>query len=473
MKRIPLDIAVTNLVHAPWNPRAAITPSDVADLTESIRADGLIQRIAVISDPDAGNYVVIAGNRRLVACKAAGMDEVPCELLDVDEQTAKRMTLIENLQRCDVDPLMEADLIHGLTSDGMTIAAIAAETGRGEKWVWRRQQLVHLHPAWRQSVAAGRNISVDCLERVASYPAGVQEEARRTVDFDMVRGQIKWEHVERVFRRLVRDLDAAAFKREACVKCPNNSANAPTLFDLEPAKNGKRPKFGECLCAECFERKVDEHISGRIDWAKAHGHEVLTVKDQYSIPNSWSTSDKPTDTNTVLYIYRDYAGRKCMSWGQPQRQESEEDAEKAKIEKEQKRVKRQQGEVCAKVSTWIGGNAERFREIVSGSFSRAIKSSSSITQYHALALCQTFEAHDFNTGASAMEVAEEVVRGGSADLSSAEMDEFSDELGGSIQAGLTTYGREQFALRLLEVFPELREVVTPEEVELLGKKINY
>ena len=169
MNRTPLEIHEEDLVHAPWNPRAAITPADVADLTESIKKDGLIQRLAVIADKDDGHYVVIAGNRRLVACRAAGLAFIPCELLDVDIQTAKRMTLIENLQRKDVDPLMEADLIHGLTTDGMTIAEIATETGRGDKWVWRRQQLVHLNKVWRDLVSKGINFTVDCLERVASY----------------------------------------------------------------------------------------------------------------------------------------------------------------------------------------------------------------------------------------------------------------------------------------------------------------
>lgn len=470
MNRTPLDIDARNLVHAPWNPRAAITPSDVADLTESIRTDGLIQRIAVISDPETGRYVVIAGNRRLVACRAAGVTDIPCEVLDVDIQTAKRMTLIENLQRCDVDPLMEADLIHGLTSDGMTIAAIAAETGRGEKWVWRRQQLVHLHQVWREVVAKGRSVSVDCLERVASYPESVQVEALKAADLDIVQGQVKWSNLERLFGRLCRELDSASFNRNACERCPNNSANAPMLFDLEPAKNGKRQKFGTCMCGDCFERKVGEHIEERSEWAKAHGHEVVKVKDQYSVPQYWSTSEGPTDENTVLYLYLDYSGRRCMAWGKPKPPAPEVDAEKVRREKELKKLEKRRREVCSKISEWIGENGERFREIVSESFARAIKSSSSVTQYHALALCQALGSHDFDSGATAQDVAEDVVRDGSADMSPEQMDEFSDELGGEIRSGLESWGREDYARRMLAMFPEMREAVTPEEIEILTDK---
>ena len=160
MKRTPIEVKGIQLRHAPWNPRAAISPESVEDLTASIRTDGLIQRLAVVVDPDKSlgldgyeHYIVIAGNRRFVACVQAGLDSIPVEVMDVDIQTAKRMTLIENLQRRDVDPLMEAELIRGLTEDGMTIEQIAAETGRGEKWVWRRQQLTALSQKWRDVVA--------------------------------------------------------------------------------------------------------------------------------------------------------------------------------------------------------------------------------------------------------------------------------------------------------------------------------
>ena len=470
MNRTPLEIHEEDLVHAPWNPRAAITPSDVADLTESIRKDGLIQRLAVIADKDAGHYVVIAGNRRLVACRAAGLCFIPCELLDVDIQTAKRMTLIENLQRKDVDPLMEADLIHGLTSDGMTIAEIATETGRGDKWVWRRQQLVHLNKIWRDLVSKGINFTVDCLERVASYPESVQVEAAKAVPMENLQGQVKWSNIERMFERLCRELESAEFNRKACERCPNNSANAPMLFDLEPAKNGKRRRFGTCMCGDCFERKVEEHVEDVRVWAIAHGHEVVTVKELYNIYQYWLRSEKPTDENKVLYLFRDYSGRSCMAWGRPKPKEAEEDAGKVRQEQEQKKLVKMRRAVCAKMSGWMDKNRDRFREIVSESFARAIRNSSSVTQYHALALCQAFLNEDFDADASAEDMAEVIVKRGSGDMSPEQMDGFSDELGGDLRRALESYECEDYALKILDVFPEMREAVTTEDIETLTNK---
>ena len=470
MNRTPLEIHEEDLVHAPWNPRAAITPADVADLTESIKKDGLIQRLAVIADKDAGHYVVIAGNRRLVACRAAGLAFIPCELLDVDIQTAKRMTLIENLQRKDVDPLMEADLIHGLTTDGMTISEIATETGRGDKWVWRRQQLVHLNKVWRDLVSKGINFTVDCLERVASYPESVQVEAVKAVPMESFQGQVKWSNIDREFDRLCRELDSAEFSRKACERCPNNSANAPMLFDLEPAQNGKRRRFGTCLCGDCFERKVEEHVEDVRVWAIAHGHEVVTVKDLYAIYQYWNRSEKPTDENKVLYLFRDYSGRSCMAWGKPKPKDPEVDAEKVRQEQEQKKLVKMRREVCAKMSGWMDKNRDRFREIVSESFARAIRNSSSVTQYHALALCQAFLNEYFDADASAEKMAEVVVKQGSGDMSPEQMDGFSDKLGSDLMCALESYECEDYARKILDVFPEMREAVPTEDIETLINK---
>ena len=470
MNRTPLEIHEEDLVHAPWNPRAAITPADVADLTESIKKDGLIQRLVVIADKDAGHYVVIAGNRRLVACRAAGLCFIPCELLDVDIQTAKRMTLIENLQRKDVDPLMEADLIHGLTSDGMTIAEIAAETGRGDKWVWRRQQLVHLHQVWRDLVSKGIKFSVDCLERVASYPESVQVEAVKDVPMEDLQGQVKWSNIDRMFERLCRELESAEFNRKACERCPNNSANAPMLFDLEPAKKGKRRRCGTCMCGDCFERKIEEHVEDVRVWAIAHGHEVVTVKELYNIYQYWLRSEKPTDENTVLYLFRDYSGRSCMAWGRPKPKEAEEDAEKVRQEQEQKKLVKMRRAVCAKMSGWMDKNRDRFREIVSESFARAIRNSSSVTQYHALALCQAFGIYNLYADESEQNVAEGVVKQGSGDMSPEQMDEFSDELGDALRHRLETYDCVDVARMILDIFQEMREAVTTEDIETLTNK---
>lgn len=93
IEREPVTLPIARLSLAPWNPRGEITEESVADLIPTIKSKGLIQRIAVVwdwaSDGDDLHYIVVAGNRRLVACRAAGLKEVPCELFKCTEAVAR------------------------------------------------------------------------------------------------------------------------------------------------------------------------------------------------------------------------------------------------------------------------------------------------------------------------------------------------------------------------------------------------
>ena len=122
------------------------------------------------------------------------------------------------------------------------------------------------------------------------------------------------------------------------------------------------------------------------------------------------------------------------------------------------------------MSGWIEKNGGRFREIISESFSRAIRNSSSVTQYHALALCQAFLNEGFDADASAEEMAEVVVKQGSGDMSPEQMDVFSDELGDDLRRALESYECVDYARKILDVFPEMREAVPTEDIETLTKK---
>ena len=359
MKRTPIEVKGIQLRHAPWNPRAAISPESVEDLTASIRTDGLIQRLAVVVDPDKSlgldgyeHYIVIAGNRRFVACVQAGLDSIPVEVMDVDIQTAKRMTLIENLQRRDVDPLMEAELIRGLTDDGMTIEQIAAETGRGEKWVWRRQQLTALSQKWRDVVANSTTpFSVDCLEHVARYSQEIQDKALGSISFYTHEGIFKWRDFSRMFNELTRDLSKVEFARNNCTHCPNNSANAPMLFDVVPQRNGKPAKWGTCLCASCFDKKSNDAVELKIKTAKDLGHRVVTVNHSWDA--GYNTRSTPDEEHNVLYVWDEFGKKKC-AYGVPKSGGGSSDAVKTEEDKERKRREKAQKKLLKQAIGFIG-----------------------------------------------------------------------------------------------------------------------
>lgn len=304
------EIAVDLLKVAPWNPRGKITPESVSDLVKSIGSLGVIQPLVAMLDKD-NNATLIAGHRRLVAAKLAGLESVPCDILKgVDEATARRMTFIENLQRRDADPLLESELVGSLVKSGMKQDEIAAETGRGREWVARRLNLSRLSKSWRQRVAKGEQITTDCLEHVAAYPEEVQERLKSARAYNNPGAALRWCDIESQFDRETQDLKKAVFDRTPCKTCPNNTGCSPDLFDWD----GKPAAFGKCMDGKCFKRKVAETIKTTIADAKANGAEVRESKQHpdYSI----SLQSKPDKKHNTLYVWKDWNDETVMQWGE-------------------------------------------------------------------------------------------------------------------------------------------------------------
>lgn len=92
------NISIDKLVHHPNNPREDV--GDITELTESIKANGIMQNLTVVPHEDF--YWVVIGNRRLAAAKAAGLKELPCVVSDMDVATQQATMLLENMQRIDL-----------------------------------------------------------------------------------------------------------------------------------------------------------------------------------------------------------------------------------------------------------------------------------------------------------------------------------------------------------------------------------
>lgn len=343
------EIAVDLLKVAPWNPRGKITPESVADLASSIKSLGVIQPLVAMLDKD-NNVTLIAGHRRLVAAKMAGLESVPCDILvGVDEATAQRMTFIENLQRRDADPLLESELVGSLVKSGMKQDEIAAETGRGREWVSRRLNLSRLSKSWRKRVKDGERITTDCLEHVAAYPEAVQERLKGAKDYNRRDAALRWCDIETQFDRETQDLKKAVFDRTPCKTCPNNTGCSPDLFDWD----GKPATFGKCMDGKCYKRKVAEAIKATIADAKANGAEVRESKQHpdYSI----SLQSKPDKKHNTLYVWKDWNDETVMRWGETPKQ-VKSGGGMSDEEKELRRIKIAANKARRKLSEWCEGN---------------------------------------------------------------------------------------------------------------------
>lgn len=103
----PASLPLTQLRAGRYQPRTRMNPESLAELSASIKAQGVVQPILVRPVAD-GLYEIIAGERRFRAAQMAGLTEVPVAVRDVPDESALAMALIENIQREDLNPLEEA-----------------------------------------------------------------------------------------------------------------------------------------------------------------------------------------------------------------------------------------------------------------------------------------------------------------------------------------------------------------------------
>ena len=101
------SLDLDRIVPGKYQPRTRMDESSLAELAESIRAQGVVQPILVRS-LDGGRFEIIAGERRWRAAQRAGLMQVPAVVRDVADQAALALSLIENIQREDLNPLEEA-----------------------------------------------------------------------------------------------------------------------------------------------------------------------------------------------------------------------------------------------------------------------------------------------------------------------------------------------------------------------------
>ena len=101
-----MELPLDRIVPSPYQPRQNFDEDSLEELKESIRANGLITPITVRQVD--GRYEIIAGERRYRACRALGMEKMPCYILSPDEAEAAQMALVENIQRENLSAVEEA-----------------------------------------------------------------------------------------------------------------------------------------------------------------------------------------------------------------------------------------------------------------------------------------------------------------------------------------------------------------------------
>jgi ParB family transcriptional regulator, chromosome partitioning protein len=151
------ELPVSNVLPNPFQPRTQISEADLAELTASIEASGLLQ--PVIVRPRNGKYELIAGERRWRAVQRLGWPKIPAVVREVDDRTLLTLALVENLQRHDLTAIDEAAGYQRLGEEfELPQAEIARLVGRDRSTVANLVRLLKL-PAEVKTLVQDRKLS--------------------------------------------------------------------------------------------------------------------------------------------------------------------------------------------------------------------------------------------------------------------------------------------------------------------------
>lgn len=150
-----VEIAISRISPNPYQPRKRFNPEDLASLRASIAAHGVLQPILV--SETATGYQLVAGERRLRAAQAAGLDRIPAVIRQLVDRDTLELALVENLQRADLDPIETAEAYRQLINRfGFSQEDVATRVGRARSTVANTLRLLDLAAEVQSAVAEGR-----------------------------------------------------------------------------------------------------------------------------------------------------------------------------------------------------------------------------------------------------------------------------------------------------------------------------
>jgi ParB family chromosome partitioning protein len=150
-----VEIAISRISPNPYQPRKRFNPEDLATLRASIAAHGVLQPILV--SETATGYQLVAGERRLRAAQAAGLDRIPAVIRQLVDRDTLELALVENLQRADLDAIETAEAYRQLINRfGFSQDDVGTRVGKARSTVANTLRLLELAPEVQSAVADGR-----------------------------------------------------------------------------------------------------------------------------------------------------------------------------------------------------------------------------------------------------------------------------------------------------------------------------
>lgn len=148
-------LSISEIYPNPFQPRLKFSDEELVELSQSISENGLIQPI-IVRKSDIIGYELIAGERRLRACKRLGMTEIPAVVKEVTDQESRKQAIIENLQRSNLNPIEEAKAYRNLIDD-LTYSheELAKAMGKSRPYISNALRLLQLPREIQTSIENG------------------------------------------------------------------------------------------------------------------------------------------------------------------------------------------------------------------------------------------------------------------------------------------------------------------------------
>ncbi|PIT89422.1 MAG: hypothetical protein COU27_00420 [Candidatus Levybacteria bacterium CG10_big_fil_rev_8_21_14_0_10_36_7] len=149
-----VELEITLLQPNPLQPRGIISPDSLTDLVNSIREQGILEPIVVANTP--AGYQIIAGERRWRASRILGLEKVPVIVKNTNPQGMLEMSIVENVQREDLNPVERAQAYKRLIDDfDISVTEVAKRVGKSLPYISNTIRLLTLPDAIKDALSAG------------------------------------------------------------------------------------------------------------------------------------------------------------------------------------------------------------------------------------------------------------------------------------------------------------------------------
>ena len=211
------NLDVDLIERGPWQPREHFDEEALQELADSIAVQGVVQPIVVRQKAD-GRYEIVAGERRWRATQKAGLSQIPVVIKSFDDQTAAVVSLIENIQRENLNPLEESTALKRLVDEfDMTHQQVADTVARSRAAVSNLLRLQDLNPDVK-TLLAMRDIEMGHARALLAIDGAEQSNIAK----DVARKGLS-----------VRETEALIRKMSAPTKAVNVSRKDPDIVKLE------------------------------------------------------------------------------------------------------------------------------------------------------------------------------------------------------------------------------------------------